>query len=92
MVNVRFVKPVDEEMLEEVVQRHSLVIPMEEGVITGGFGEYVAAWCQNREVSVHPVALPDKFIEHGSVNLLKKKYFLDAESIANRIMQEWRVG
>ena len=92
VVNVRFVKPVDEEMLEEVVQRHSLVIPMEEGVITGGFGEYVAAWCQNREVSVHPVALPDKFIEHGSVNLLKKKYFLDAESIANRIMQEWRVG
>ena len=89
VVNVRFVKPVDEEMLEEVVRGHSIVIPMEEGVKTGGFGEYVAVWCQNREVAVHPVALPDKFIEHGSVNLLKKKYFLDAESIANRIMQEW---
>lgn len=91
VVNVRFVKPVDEEMLEEAVRTHSLLVPMEEGVQTGGFGEYVAAWCQNRNISVHPVALPDKFIEHGSVSLLKKKYCLDAETIANQIMQEWSI-
>lgn len=87
LVNVRFVKPVDEEMLEEVVQKHSLVIPMEEGVITGGFGEYVAAWCQNRDVAVHPAALPDKFIEHGPVSLLKEKYRLDAKNITEEILR-----
>lgn len=87
IINVRFVKPIDEEMLEEVARNHTIVVPMEEGVQSGGFGEAVKAWYQNREgLAVCPVALPNQFIEHGSVDLLKKKYGLDAESIAEKVI------
>lgn len=88
LINVRFVKPVDEEILEELTKEHSLIVSMEEGVYEGGFSEAVAAWYQqhHKEVQVLPVTLPDRFIEHGSVVQLKKKYQLDAEGISKRIM------
>lgn len=90
VVNVRFVKPVDEEMLAEAAKTHSLIVSMEEGVLNGGFGESVATWYRNdRNVMVCPVALPNQFIEHGSVSLLKKNYGLDAQSIADKVIQEW---
>lgn len=86
IINVRFVKPVDEEMLEEVAENHTIVVPMEEGVENGGFGEMVKAWYQGRKgITVCPVALPNQFIEHGSVDFLKKKYGLDAQSIAEKV-------
>lgn len=90
VVNVRFVKPLDEEMLMEAGRTHSLIVPMEEGVLNGGFGESVAMWYRScKGVTVCPAALPNRFIEHGAVNLLKQKYGLDAESITDRIIQEW---
>lgn len=86
LINARFVKPLDEETLEEIMQEHTLVVPMEEGVITGGFGQAVAAWYQGKkDIMVCPVALPDCFIEHGSVSVLKKKYGMDAEGIVEKI-------
>ncbi len=86
VINMRFVKPLDEELLEELVKTHTIIVPMEEGVITGGFSEAVSAWYQGYpEITVCPAALPDRFIEHGSVDILKKKYQIDAESIAERI-------
>lgn len=89
VVNVRFVKPIDEEMLCEAAKEHTLIVPMEEGVISGGFGETVAAWYQGKQgIKVCPIALPDQFIEHGSVELLKKKYHLDAKGITKRILEE----
>lgn len=88
VINVRFVKPLDEEMLQEIAENHTIVVPMEEGVQNGGFGEAIGAWYQNQsKIFVCPVALPNQFIEHGSVDLLKKKYGLDAESIADRVVQ-----
>ncbi|MCI8771868.1 MAG: 1-deoxy-D-xylulose-5-phosphate synthase [Lachnospiraceae bacterium] len=88
VVNVRFVKPLDKEMLQKAVEHHSVVVPIEEGVQSGGFGEAVKAWCQDQKgVRVCQVALPNQFIEHGSVDLLKKKYGLDAESIAEKVIQ-----
>lgn len=70
------------------MEHHSIVVPMEEGVQSGGFGEAVKAWCQDQKgVRVCQVALPNQFIEHGSVDLLKKKYGLDAESIAEKVIQ-----
>ena len=89
IVNVRFVKPIDDTMLEETAKEHVLVVPMEEGIKNGGFGEAVAAWYQGTEhLKVCPIALPDQFIEHGSVELLKKKYQLDVEGITERIIEE----
>lgn len=88
LVNVRFVKPIDEELLKELEKEHRIIVPMEEGVITGGFGQTISVWYQNkREVSVCPIALPDCFIEHGSVAELKKKYEIDAESIVRKILE-----
>ena len=88
LINVRFVKPMDEELLEELTKEHHLFVPMEEGVYDGGFGEAVAAWCQqyHKEIQVLPVALPDQFIEHGSVAQLKEKYQIDAAGIEQKII------
>lgn len=86
VINARFVKPLDEELLKELVKKHTLIVPMEEGVISGGFGQAVVNWYQKySEIIVCPIALPDQFIEHGSVSILKKKYQIDAESIVEKI-------
>lgn len=88
VINVRFVKPLDEELLEELTREHTLIVPMEEGIMTGGFAQTVAAWYQNcKEVTVCPVALPDSFVEHGSVNILKEKYQIDTEGVLERLMK-----
>jgi 1-deoxy-D-xylulose-5-phosphate synthase len=86
VINARFVKPFDESILEELRENHSMVVTLEEGVANGGFGEAVAAWYMGKGITVLPVALPDKFIEHGSVTELKEKYGLDKNSIAERIL------
>lgn len=86
VVNVRFISPMDEVMLEELLQKHSLVVTLEEGVVAGGFGEGVAAWYEGKEMTVHPIGLPNQFIEHGSVKELKEKYGLDKESVAKKIL------
>lgn len=86
LINARFAKPIDEDCLHRIVQEHSLIVPMEEGIITGGFGQAVADWCYaNSSAEVCPVALPDAFVEHGSVTELKRKYGLDGEGIAEKI-------
>ena len=86
VVNMRFVKPIDEEVLQKIKERHSKVVTLEEGVFNGGFGEAVAAWYEGTPMRVLNIALPDQFIEHGSVTELKKKYGLDPESITQKIL------
>ena len=89
LINVRFVKPMDEETLEELTKEHHLIVPMEEGVYDGGFCEAVAAWYQqyHKEVQVLPIALPNQFIEHGPVAQLKEKYRIDAAGIEQKIIE-----
>lgn len=86
VVNMRFVKPLDEELLREIEEGHRLVVTLEEGVLSGGFGEGVCAWYEGSSLSVHRVALPDQFIEHGSVQELKEKYGLDSGRIYRQIL------
>lgn len=86
VVNMRFVKPIDEEVLQKIKERHSKVVTLEEGVFNGGFGEAVSAWYEGTPMRVLNIALPDQFIEHGSVIELKKKYGLDPESITQKIL------
>lgn len=89
VVNVRFVKPMDEELLEQLLEQHRMVVTLEEGVAAGGFGEGISAWYEGKKMTVHQIALPDQFIEHGSVKELKRKYGLDKESITEKIMM-WK--
>lgn len=91
LINVRFMKPMDEMLLQSLLEQHHLVVTMEEGVITGGFGQAVVAWYetqQNQTIRVYPVALPDQFIEHGSVETLREKYGISADRVTERILKQ----
>ena len=88
VINLRFVKPLDEELLEEIAREHDRVYVLEDGVLTGGVGQTIAAWYGGRGVRVVPVAFPNEFIEHGSVSELRRMYGMDAPAIARRVMQD----
>ncbi len=87
LINARFVKPIDEEMVKKAAAGHRLVVTLEENVASGGFGEQVRK-CMDLNglttamLSVH---IPDAYVEHGSVDQLKKEIGMDAESIFERI-------
>jgi 1-deoxy-D-xylulose-5-phosphate synthase len=91
LVNARFVKPLDEELFLSLADSHSLFVTMEENVKTGGFGERCAELLMERGKTPPAflnVSLPDAFVEHGSVEVLKQKFKLDADSIVERILHE----
>ena len=91
LINARFVKPVDEQMLLQVFKDHHLVVTMEENVRSGGFGDKVMEFAQDTgaDVRVINVTLPDDYIEHGNVDVLKKETGIDEESIFRRIVGEY---
>ncbi len=88
VVDCLFVKPMDEDMLNEL-SNYDLVITIEENVRFGGFGEGVLSYLNDKGIKV-PVkifALPDMFIEHGSQEILRDKYSLSPSKIANDIIE-----
>ena len=91
LINVRFVKPIDEELLEDLAKNHRLAVTMEENVRNGGFGDHVLEYVSDRELplQVLNVALPDEYVEHGNVDLLYKEVGLDPELIAKRIITDY---
>lgn len=89
LINARFVKPLDEEMVCEAARGHSLLVTMEENVSRGGFGEAVIT-CANHHKCNCPIlqiSLPDSYVEHGSVKVLKEMLQLDPQGIAQRIRE-----
>lgn len=87
LVNLRFVKPFDEERIRRLAARHRYIVTMEDNVYAGGFSEKLEAFLL-RERIYHrcvPVCFPDQFIEHGSPDELYEKYGLDAPSVAEKI-------
>ena len=91
LVNARFVKPIDREMIEELAKRHSLIVTIEENILCGGFGEQVAEYVSANSLPVKMLnlALPDDYIEHGSVDVLRREVLLDAPSMMKRIVTEY---
>lgn len=88
VVNARFVKPLDGELLKDVFSRHKKIITLEDNVITGGFGSAILEFMnQNKikdaDVLVH--GLPDKFVEHGTPDELFRDLKLDAVGVAEVI-------
>ena len=83
IVNVRFAKPLDEEILHHLTAEHKLIVTMEENVISGGFGMHVTEFYQQQgaEVTVLNIAIPDDYVEHGNVEILRKEVGIDADSI-----------
>ncbi|MCI8318350.1 MAG: 1-deoxy-D-xylulose-5-phosphate synthase [Lachnospiraceae bacterium] len=92
IVNARFVKPIDEKMLDYLAQDHRLVVTMEENVKNGGFGEKVLEYYHETGADLHvlQVALPDDYIEHGNVEVLRKEACVDADSIFKKIIAQYQ--
>ena len=94
LINARFVKPFDEQMIRELSKNHRVIATIEENVLAGGFGEHVQEFAQNEHLPVHivNVALPDEYIVHGSVSELRRENMMDPQSIANRVMNEFLIS
>lgn len=88
LTNARFVKPIDEDAVKEACKEHKLIVTMEENVASGGFGEKVRAYVDmlHTDTEVLCISIPDEYVEHGNVELLKREVGIDADSIVSRIM------
>jgi 1-deoxy-D-xylulose-5-phosphate synthase len=93
LVNVRFVKPLDTDLLDSLLDKHDFLVTLEENVESGGFGEHVVQYFNNKDAQHMPriqnIALPDVYVEHGSVEILKRELGVDAESIVKRIVADY---
>ena len=88
LINARFVKPIDEKAVEYAKKHHGITAAMEENVASGGYGERVREYFDTLpgEGELLNFAIPDEYVEHGNVDLLKKEIGIDAESIAGAIL------
>ena len=91
LINARFAKPLDEELLLSLSADHKLLVTLEENVITGGFGQQVTQFLTDtgQTIKVLQIAIPDQFVEQGSVGRLREETGLDTDSIVKRIIVEY---
>ena len=84
---MRFVKPLDTELLDELRMEHDLIITLEENVKSGGFGEQVLGYYTQQQSNIHiqMIALEDQFIPHGSVSDLMRQQKIDVDSVESRV-------
>ncbi len=90
VVNARFAKPLDNELIKDLSGRVKRIITVEENVVTGGFGSSVARAIQEAgrcDVNIKNIGIPDEFVEHGTQAILRAKYNLDASGIAREVMK-----
>ncbi len=90
--DMRFAKPLDEELLLEIAQDYTSIITIEEGILTGGFGSTVADFLRknNQQMPVHSLGIPDKFIPQGTVTEQREICGLDIYSIEKIIKELWK--
>ncbi len=88
LVNARFVKPIDEELLTELSTKHKLIVTIEENVRAGGYGEKVQEFISDHRLPLRTltIAIPDEYVEHGNVNVLRKEVKMDTDAITERIV------
>ena len=93
LVNVRFVKPLDTDLLDSLLDKHDFLVTLEENVESGGFWGKGVQYFNNKDAQHMPriqnIALPDVYVEHGSVEILKRELGVDAESIVKRIVADY---
>jgi len=91
VVNMRWVKPLDEALLTALLPHHAHVVTLEEGAIQGGAGSAVMQWLHTHH-HPHPVltlGLPDRFTEHGEPKQLLAHYQLDAAGVLASVRAHW---
>jgi 1-deoxy-D-xylulose-5-phosphate synthase len=92
--DMRFAKPLDEEMLHEVFQQYGQVITIEDGTILGGFGSAVLEFMNEHgyKADVSIMGIPDRLVEHGTPRELYREIGLDADAIAEKIRERYQVA
>jgi 1-deoxy-D-xylulose-5-phosphate synthase len=91
VVNARFIKPLDMELLEKICHDVKRIVTIEEGVLEGGFGSAVLEFMERENIKgvrVRRIGLPDAFIEHGKREELFLKYNLTPQGVCDVIVNE----
>ena len=93
VVNVRFVKTLDTDMLNDLAVDHSLYVTMEENVLRGGFGEAVGRHLNQMEArpDLLCIGIPDMYVEHGNVDILKREVGIDQDGVFEKICRRLRL-
>ncbi|WP_461810198.1 1-deoxy-D-xylulose-5-phosphate synthase [Faecalimonas sp.] len=91
LINSRFVKPIDEDILDEMAKEHTLFVTIEENVLSGGYGEKVQDYVMQHHLAVDilKIGVPDEYVEHGNIDILRKEIMLDDESIVKQIITQY---
>ncbi len=91
LANGRFIKPVDYELVRDLAERHDDLVTLEENVLQGGYGLKVTAWAKKNAplLPVLNIALPDAYVEHGNVSLLREMLGIDSDSIIRKMKEEF---
>ena len=91
LANGRFIKPVDYELADRLAQAHELMVILEENVLQGGYGLQVKAYVQEHYPYVHvlTIALPDAYVEHGNVSVLRQTLGIDSDSVIRTMRMAW---
>ena len=94
MVNARFAKPIDKDMIRCLSCDHDLIVSLEENVESGGMGEKIRTLIDEEKLPVRLLSIhvPDEYVEHGNVEILKKEIGIDVDSIYEKIMKEIENG
>lgn len=95
LVNVRFVSPIDRELLDTLSKKHKTFITLEENVRSGGFGQKVADYlCDTGKQKIRHIniSIPDMYVEQGAVNELYEKLGLDVEGILAKVKKQLAKG
>lgn len=92
LINARFVKPLDTEMIRKISENHRILVTIEENVLTGGFGEQVEDFVMREGIplKVCTIGISDDYVEHGNVDVLRKEVGLDRESIVKKVIADDR--
>ena len=87
VANMRFVKPLDASLLQDIASKHDLLVTIEENVLAGGAGSGVNEWLQSQQINLPVInlGLPDRFVDHGATDQLLSECGLDAKGILRSI-------
>ena len=85
VVNCRFIKPLDTKVLDEIISSHEILITMEEGILTGGFGSSIVNYTKNMNITIETMGIKDEYVEHGTRKELLDLVGLNTDSLINLI-------
>lgn len=90
-INARFAMPFDKKRIAKLAKKHKLLVTLEENVLSGGFGEHIASYVSEDDIDIEvlKITIPDMYVEHGNVDILKKELKIDADSVYDRIIEKY---